>query len=391
VPSKSKRADRATRLHKPRDNPAHPPIIFPVEKLHLLGVALGLACLAGINLYLTVFVSGLAIHFHWITLGPAYQSLEVLGHPAVIIVSGILYFLEFFADKIPWIDSAWDAVHTVIRPIGGALLAIQVLGHPSPAFTVIVALLAGGTSLITHTAKSATRLASNTSPEPFSNIALSFGEDLAVLGGLALIHYNPILALSIFALAIATFVYFAPKVLRAMKAKIWLAFKKLNGPADLSIPVKLPLTLSTRLGPIFSRQNVLGETIAWAVPCISGRGRRIPANLFGALVATNEEPRKLFFLARKSSRPFAKTIELDGSMVAHEPKFLSENLIIFPKVGNGPKYSFIFPRSQAALVEKIVQDLRVRVSSAIWPVDPSHVAAANDAREESHVERAVSA
>src|SRR6266404_3368352 len=135
--------------------------------------ALPISCLAGINLYLTVFITGLAIHFHWITLAPAYQSLEALGNPVIITIAGILYFLEFFADKIPWIDSAWDAVHTVIRPIGGALLALQVLGHPSPTFTVIVALLAGGTSLITHTAKAATRLASNTSPEPFSNIALS--------------------------------------------------------------------------------------------------------------------------------------------------------------------------------------------------------------------------
>src|SRR6202022_2512399 len=134
----------------------------------------------------------------------AYQSLEVLGHPAIIIIAGVLYLLEFFADKIPWIDSAWDAVHTVIRPIGGAFLAIQVLGKPSPMLAVIVALLAGGTSLIAHTAKSATRLTTNTSPEPFSNIALSFGEDLAVLGGLALIHFNPILALSIFAVATAT-------------------------------------------------------------------------------------------------------------------------------------------------------------------------------------------
>src|SRR2546423_6087203 len=157
------------------------------------------------------------------------------------------------------------------------------------------------------------------------------------------------------------------------------------------MPVKLPLTLPTRFASVFSRQNVLGETIAWTAPCISGRGHRIPGNLFGALVATNEEPRKLFFVARKSGRPFARTIELDGSMVAHEPKFLSENLTIFPKVGKRPKYSFIFPRSHAALVEKIVQDLRVRVSSAIWPVDPSHVAAAHDAREESPVERAVSA
>jgi len=333
-----------------------------VEKLNLLGVALGLAALAGLNLYLTVFVTGLAIHFHWITLAPAYQSLEVLGDPIIIIVAGILYFLEFFADKIPWIDSAWDAVHTVIRPIGGALLAIQLLGHPSPAFTVIVALLAGGTSLIAHTAKAATRLASNTSPEPFSNIALSFGEDVAVLGGLALIHYNPMLALSIFALAITAFFYFAPKILRAMKAKIWLALRKLNGPADLNIPVKLPLTLPSRLIGIFNRQNILSETISWAVPCISGRGRRIPANLFGSLVATNEEPRKIWFVARKSGRPFAQTIDLDGSMVAHEPKFLSENLIIFPAAGKGPKYLFIFPRPRAAMVEEIVRQLRARLS-----------------------------
>jgi hypothetical protein len=347
-----------------------------VEKLHLLGVALGLACLAGINLYLTVFVSGLAIHFHWITLAPAYQSLEVLGQPAVIIISGILYFLEFFADKIPWIDSAWDAVHTVIRPIGGALLAIKALGHPSPAFTVIVALLAGGTSLVAHTAKSATRLASTTSPEPFSNIALSFGEDIGVFAGLALIHYNPVLALTIFLLAIGTFIYFAPKVLRAMKAKIWLAFKKLNGPADLSAPVKLPLALPSRLAAVFSHENVLGETIAWAAPCIRGHGRRIPANLFGALVATNEEPRKVLFIARKNGRPFARRIELDGSMVAHEPKFLSENLLIFPAAGKGPKYLFMFPRSRAAEVDQIVAYLRERLSTrGLADVEPPVAAA----------------
>src|SRR5438105_2757292 len=127
--------------------------IFAVAKLDLLAVGLGLATLAGVNLYLTVFVTGVAIHFHWVNLAPQYQSLEVLGDPWIITIAGVLYFMEFFADKIPWLDSVWDAVHTVIRPIGGALLAIQVLGHPSPAFTIIVALLAGGTSLVAHTAK----------------------------------------------------------------------------------------------------------------------------------------------------------------------------------------------------------------------------------------------
>jgi hypothetical protein len=332
-----------------------------VERLDLLAVALGLAALAGINLYLTVFATGLAIHFHWITLAPQYQSLEVLGHPAIITIAGILYFLEFFADKIPWVDSAWDAVHTVIRPIGGALLAIQVLGHPTPVLTVIVALLAGGTSLVAHTAKAATRLTTNTSPEPFSNIGLSLGEDAAVLGGLALVHFNPVLALAIFLIGIAAFFYFAPKILRAMKAKIWLAWKKLNGPADLSMPMKLPLTLPTRLASVFSRENVLGETIAWTAPCLSGRGRGIPSNLCGAMVATNEEPRKLVFVARKNGRPFARTIDLEDLMVAHEPRFLSENLVISPVAGKGPRYLFIFPRPHAGVVEQIVENLRERL------------------------------
>src|SRR5205814_3370600 len=224
---------------------------FAVERLNLLAVALGLAALAGVNLYLTVFATGLAIHFHWITLASDYQSLDVLGNPWVITIAGVLYFLEFLADKIPWVDSIWDVVHTVIRPIGGALLATQVLGHTSPTFTVIVAVLGGGTSLVSHTAKTATRLASNTSPEPFSNIALSFGEDVAVVGGLALIYHNPIVALSIFAGAMAAFLYFAPKIVRGIKAKVWLIWKKLNGPADFGVPPKLPIVLPRDLAEIF--------------------------------------------------------------------------------------------------------------------------------------------
>jgi len=208
-----------------------------VERLDLLSVALGLAALAGVNLYLTVFATGIAIHFHWINLAPRYQSLEVLGNPWIIGIAGVLYLLEFFADKIPWVDSIWDAVHTVIRPIGGALLAIQVLGHPSPVFTVIVALLAGGTSLITHAAKAGTRLASNTSPEPVTNIGLSLGEDAAVLGGLTLMHFNPLLALIIFLIAIGIFFYFARRILYSMKRKLGMARKKLDAPADRNVPL----------------------------------------------------------------------------------------------------------------------------------------------------------
>jgi hypothetical protein len=331
-----------------------------VEKLDVVSVALGLATLAGVNLYLTVFATGLAIHFHWITLAPQYQSLEVLGNPWIICIAGVLYSLEFFADKIPWVDSMWDAVHTVIRPIGGALLAIQVLGHPSPGLTVIIALLAGGTSLIAHTAKAATRLASNTSPEPFSNIGLSIVEDVAVVGGLALVHLNPLLALIIFTMGIGAFFYFAPKIFRATKAKIWLAWKKLNGPADRNVPARLPDTLPARLASVFDRENVLGETIVWAVRCISRRGPRIPPNLFGTLIATREEPRKLLFVTRK----FARTVSLEDVIIDHESRFLFETLILSPASAKGPKYSFIFPRSDAELVEQIVHSLRERLREA---------------------------
>ena len=223
-----------------------------------------------------------------------------------------------------------------------------------------MALLAGGTSLIAHTAKAATRLATNASPEPFSNIGLSLCEDAAVLGGLTLLHFNPLVALIIFLIGIGAFFYFAPKILRGMKAKIWLTWKKLNGPADRDAPVNLPITLQARLASVFNHENVLGETIEWTARCVSGRGRRIPANLFGALVATKEEPRKLVFVTRR----FARTINLEDSVVGHEPRFLFENLVISPAVGKGPKYSFIFPRSDAVVVEQIVQKLRERLSES---------------------------
>jgi hypothetical protein len=327
-----------------------------MERLHLLSVALGLSALAGLNLYLTVFATGLATHFHWITLGPQYQSLAILGDPIVLWISGILFTLEFFADKIPWIDSIWDAVHTVIRPIGAVLLAIQVLGHPSPTFTLIVALLAGTTALAAHTAKATTRLVSNTSPEPFSNIGLSLGEDAAVIGGLALIYHHPFVALAIIIAALSAFFYFAPRIGRAAKVKLWLMWRKLNEPAGVRAQERLPLDLPKSLAPVFSKQNLLGETMAWAVRCVSGGGRRIPPNTFGALVATNEQPRRVTFVGKKGSRDMAQAIELEGMTFARESKFLSENLILSAETGT--KYRFIFPRSRAAEVDTIIATLR---------------------------------
>ena len=169
-----------------------------METLSLLGVALGFATLSGVNLYLTTFLAGLAIRFNWVDLADKYESLSILENPWIIGIAGVLFFVEFFADKIPWVDSTWDAVHTFIRPVGGALLALAALGEMDPAVSVIAALLGGGTTLVTHATKAGGRLLINMSPEPVSNSIASIGEDGLVLGGLGLMALSPAVAFFVF-------------------------------------------------------------------------------------------------------------------------------------------------------------------------------------------------
>lgn len=164
----------------------------------MLGMALGFATLSGINLYLTTFLAGLAIRFNWIDLADKYESLMILENPWIISIAGVMFFIEFFADKIPWVDSSWDAVHTFIRPVGGTLLALAALGEMDPAVSVIAALLGGGTSLITHATKAGGRLLINMSPEPVSNSVASLGEDGLVLGGLGLMAVAPVVGFFVF-------------------------------------------------------------------------------------------------------------------------------------------------------------------------------------------------
>ena len=163
-----------------------------------LGVALGLATLAGLNLYLTVLIAGCAVRFHWIELSGSYEQLAVLGNPWVLGAAGCLYVVEFFADKIPWVDSAWDVVHTVIRPAGGIFLALAALGKMDPAAVTVASLLAGSAALSTHGTKAGVRAFLNLSPEPVSNSLASVAEDGLVLGGLGLIGLSPGVALFFF-------------------------------------------------------------------------------------------------------------------------------------------------------------------------------------------------
>ncbi len=169
-----------------------------MDILQQLGLALGFATLSGLNLYLTVFVAGLAIRFDWVNLAAAHESLGILGDPWIIGVAGALFFIEFFADKIPWIDSAWDVLHTIIRPMGGIFLALNALGELDPAMSVVAGLLAGGASLASHSLKAGSRLLINLSPEPVSNAIASVGEDGLVLGGLGLMAVAPAIGFFVF-------------------------------------------------------------------------------------------------------------------------------------------------------------------------------------------------
>jgi hypothetical protein len=165
--------------------------------IEILGLATSVSLLSGWRMYLTIFATGLAMHSGYIDLPENLKMLDVLANPWVIGVSAIGAVAEFFADKVAWLDSIWDGLHTLIRPIGGALLALAVVDSGDPTWQVIAFLLGGGAAFASHATKAGARAAINTSPEPVSNIMMSTVEDVATGGLLALTFANPLVAAAI--------------------------------------------------------------------------------------------------------------------------------------------------------------------------------------------------
>ena len=199
--------------------------------LETLGVALGTSWTAGINLYATVAALGLAHRMQMLILPP---GLEVLADPLVITIAVILYVVEFFADKVPIVDNGWDAVHTFIRVPAGAVLAARTLGPMNPALEVAAALAGGTVALAAHGTKATTRLAINTSPEPFSNWIASLAEDVAAIGGLWLAFNYPWVMLAFVIAFLGLSVWLIPKIFRAFRA----IFRRLTGSG--AIPGEAP-------------------------------------------------------------------------------------------------------------------------------------------------------
>jgi len=157
----------------------------------VLGMAASLSLLAGWRLYACVLGAGIAMRLGLLPLPEHIQSLQVLTNPWVMGVAAVGFIAEFFVDKVAWLDSAWDTVHTLIRPLGGAALALAVVDSSDPAWQVAAFLLGGGATLLAHGAKAGTRGVINASPEPFSNVAMSSIEDVVTVGGLWLLFEKP--------------------------------------------------------------------------------------------------------------------------------------------------------------------------------------------------------
>jgi len=170
----------------------------------ILGLAASVSLLSGWRLYLCVFATGLAMRTGWIALPSHLDALAILANPWLIGIAAVGLVAEFLADKIAWIDSFWDLVHTIVRPLGGALLALAIVDAQDPSWQVAAFLLGGGGALLSHGAKASARAVVNASPEPVSNIVVSSAEDVGTFGLLALAFANPVAAICV-ALLLAVF------------------------------------------------------------------------------------------------------------------------------------------------------------------------------------------
>ncbi len=185
------------------------------DVLSYIALSMGVAWASGINLYAAILVLGLLGVSGHVDLP---ETLMVVQNPIVIGAAGLMYCVEFFADKVQGVDSAWDTLHTFIRIPAGAVLAASAVGEVDPAMVIAAALIGGGVTTGTHLVKASTRLLVNTSPEPFSNIGISLVEDAVVVGGVLAALFYPSLFLVFLVLFLVAMVWLLPILWRGIKS-----------------------------------------------------------------------------------------------------------------------------------------------------------------------------
>ena len=188
-----------------------------MSAVELVALASSVSLLAGWRLYLVTFVTGLAMKFGWVALPDQLRALDVLASNWIIGIAGAGTLAEFFADKIAWVDSLWDGIHSVIRPVGGALLSAAIVDSADPSWQVASFLLGGGAAFVAHAGKAGARTLVNMSPEPVSNIVVSTAEDVTTGGLLALAIAYPVAAAVIAAVLVALSLWLVVAARRALK------------------------------------------------------------------------------------------------------------------------------------------------------------------------------
>lgn len=183
--------------------------------VEIIALSMGLAWASGLNLYAAIAMLGLLGASGNMVLPP---GLEVLANPMVIAAAGFMYCVEFFADKVPGVDTTWDAIHSFVRIPAGAVLAAAAMGEISPEAQIAAAIVGGGLAATSHGIKAGSRVLINTSPEPVTNWTASVAEDVLVIGGLAIAIWHPVVFLVLLAVFVALAIWLAPKLWRAIKA-----------------------------------------------------------------------------------------------------------------------------------------------------------------------------
>ena len=200
-----------------------------------LALTMGLAWASGINLYATLLTLGFLANSGNIVLPP---DLQIVADPMVMVAAGLMYFIEFFADKVPGVDTGWDAIHTFIRIPAGAMLAAGAIGDLNPAVELAAAIMGGSMAAASHASKAGTRVLINTSPEPFSNLFASVGEDIAVIGGVWACINHPVLFLIALFFFILLMIWLLPRIWSGVKKvfRIIINFFRQGQPPPLSPP-----------------------------------------------------------------------------------------------------------------------------------------------------------